>query len=450
MSAEECTLSNVTVMKGNRVGTALSLALSAACILGFTYVSARYGLPHGKEGGAFVRVMVYGVLGGAAGAWWFSRVSRKPSEFVGELRATANGIYLRGKRLVARREISKAYLWPGVDGDAYVRVERHGLLAGPIDLKVKNVEEGRALLHAIGMDATQATSSFTAAATSLAQYRQRILTTWAGCACAIGAPIAMAAAGRHGAVFGLTLLLAVLAYGAFALNAVKSASVVVGADGVYLRWMWQKQFIPIQDIARAEVVWNQHIGVGMYGLVVRIHRKSGGDPVDVLVQRARSALAGPSAGIAKLSRNRAEAIAERINEAVLGKGRGTSSALAAADLELLSRGERAVDEWVASLRGLRAKIATFREQATGGLDALWSVLEDVEAGAEQRAAAAVALSPHLDEGGRARLRIAAQATVAPKLRIALEAAAEDDDERLVRALEDVADARAPEARAAEA
>jgi hypothetical protein len=447
MADEECSLTDVTVMEANRVGVALALALSAACLLAFAFVTARFGLPHGKEGGAFVRVMLYGVFGGGAAAWWFGRVSRKPSEMVGELRATANGIYLRGKRIVARREIGAAYVWPGTDGAAYVRIERRGLLRGPIDLKVRNVDEGRALLRAIGMDATQASSAFTAAATSMSQYRQRLYTSWAGIACVFGAPVAMAALGVHGAPLGLTIVLAGLAYAAVALYAVKSASVVVGADGVLIRWLWQKHFVPIQDIVRAEVVPYEHITLAMWGLVVRVHRRSG-EPLDIPIQRARGATRGLGADIARLNRNRAEAIAERINEAVLGKGRGTSSALAVTDLDALARGGRAVDEWVAALRGLRAKIATFRDQATGGVDALWSVLEDAEAAAEQRAAAAVALSPHLDEGGRARLRIAAQATVAPKLRIALEAAAEDDDERLVRALEEVAEAPEPEARAA--
>jgi hypothetical protein len=442
---EECTLTDVTVMEANRVGVALALAFSAACLLAFAYVTARFGLPHGKEGGAFVRVMFYGVFGGGAAAWWFGRVSRKPSELVGELRATANGIYLRGKRVVARRNIRAAYVWPGSDG-AYVRIERRGLLAGPIELKVRNVEEGRALLRAIGMDATQTSSAFTVLAPSLSQDRQRLYTTWAGIACAFGAPLAMAALGAHRPVFGLTVVLAALLYAATAVYAFKSADVVVGADGVFIRWLWQKRFIPIQDIVHAEVL--SYDALGRYALVVRVHLRSG-ETLEIPIQRTRGRGA-PVASIAKLSRNRAEAIAERINEAVLGKGRGSSSAVAVTDLDALTRGGRAVDEWVAALRGLLAKIATFRDQATGGVDALWSVLEDAEAAAEQRAAAAVALSPQLDEAGRARLRIAAQATVAPKLRIALEAAAEDDDERLVHALEEVAEAPEPQAREARA
>jgi hypothetical protein len=70
-------------------------------------------------------------------------------------------------------------------------------------------------------------------------------------------------------------------------------------------------------------------------------------------------------------------------------------------------------------------------------DRLWSVLEDGASAPAHRAAAAVALSPHLDDAGRQRVRIAAQATATPKLRVALEAAAEDDDVRLIEALDEV-------------
>jgi hypothetical protein len=389
-------------------------------------------MPRGKDGGAFVRVMIYGVLGGGFGAWWFSRISRKPTARVKELRVTADGIYADGKRLLARDEIRSARVYPGRVEGAFVRLERRNVLKGPIDLQVWSLDEGRKLLRALGMDASQTASSFAIAAPSIAHFRRRLHATWGTLAAIVVGLPTLAMLGFRGGGFALACVAAFIAYATIILRMVKTASVVVGADGVYVRWLWEKQFIPIHDIVRAEVV-DEPIGYGMYAIVVRIHRRSG-EPVDLMSARGRADVVGPFQRVADLVRARAAGLAERIDEAVLGAGRGTSSAR---DLEQLDRGGRAIGDWVAALRGLRGKIATFREQATGGIDALWRVLEDADAAPEQRVAAAVALSPDLDPGGRERLRIVAQATVSPKLRIALEAAAEDDDERLVRALEEV-------------
>ena len=68
---------------------------------------------------------------------------------------------------------------------------------------------------------------------------------------------------------------------------------------------------------------------------------------------------------------------------------------------------------------------------------LWQVIEDAKADISARAAAAIALSRTMSEQDRSRLRIAARATAAPKLRIALEAAAQDDEARMVEALSDM-------------
>jgi hypothetical protein len=75
---------------------------------------------------------------------------------------------------------------------------------------------------------------------------------------------------------------------------------------------------------------------------------------------------------------------------------------------------------------------------------LWQIVEDPTAEPPIRAGAAVALVQALDEPGRQRLRVAAQACAAPKLRVALELVAEEaelDESRLEDALEGVRKAR---------
>ncbi len=52
-----------------------------------------------------------------------------------------------------------------------------------------------------------------------------------------------------------------------------------------------------------------------------------------------------------------------------------------------------------------------------------------------RIAAAAAVAPSLDDAGKARLRVAAEATASPELRVALEAAAAADEEAMAEALQ---------------
>ena len=164
--------------------------------------------------------------------------------------------------------------------------------------------------------------------------------------------------------------------------------------------------------------------------------------MDLLAQLGR-VYYGQSEDLKQLAAMRADMVVERINEAVSERGRGGSADLAPWESELLSRGERAIEPWVEALRAIHSDVASFRKQAGGGIEALWGVLEDAAAEPERRAAAAVALTPHLDEGGRERVRIAARATAAPKLRIALEAAASDDEDAIAAALEEVSEAAPP-------
>jgi hypothetical protein len=142
-----------------------------------------------------------------------------------------------------------------------------------------------------------------------------------------------------------------------------------------------------------------------------------------------------SSAYTERARAQAGIVAERINEAI--EARATEHPDEVVATVALGRAARPIDQWVVALKAMLEKTSTFREGAALAIDQLWRVLEDPDAAAERRAAAAVALSPKLDDAGRARMRVAAEATVAPKLRVAFEAAADADDARLVDALEDL-------------
>ena len=170
MADTDCTLEGVTLMEPNLPGMALALGLSAACILWAIFTLAKSGLPAGKEGAAFMRVLMFGVVGGGGGAYYFGRVARRASKTEGALVANATGVHVAGKLVAARGDIVAGTTWRERNGASYVRLERGGI-SRAIDLKVQAEADGRKLLTALGLDATQATSSFTIGAISNAQQR---------------------------------------------------------------------------------------------------------------------------------------------------------------------------------------------------------------------------------------------------------------------------------------
>jgi hypothetical protein len=127
---------------------------------------------------------------------------------------------------------------------------------------------------------------------------------------------------------------------------------------------------------------------------------------------------------------RAEGLAERIDEAIAARRQSKSI-----DPGALARGERSSLAWILDLRSLLARAHTFRA-APPTIESLVAIVEDGTAPPLTRAAAAVALSS-MGHEVRARLRVAAEATAAPKLRVALEAAAADDVDQLTEAIEEV-------------
>jgi hypothetical protein len=111
-----------------------------------------------------------------------------------------------------------------------------------------------------------------------------------------------------------------------------------------------------------------------------------------------------------------------------GDGGGTyRRAPAAASSALLRRGGRELGLWVTALRALvRSDEAT--TTVTVPKERLLRIVEDPAAEAVDRVASAVALGAVLDPEGRSRLRAAIEAVAAPRLRTALEKAAEAESE----------------------
>jgi hypothetical protein len=136
------------------------------------------------------------------------------------------------------------------------------------------------------------------------------------------------------------------------------------------------------------------------------------------------------------------AMLDRLREArAITRSRGKQSSVA---LALLERGSRTLGAWRAELATILTAAKGFRAAAVGS-DDLAVVMDDTSASAAQRLAAAIALGAVPEN--RARIRVAAETSVSPKLRVALDALAEGehDDAIFEAALDEAAEAEAREA-----
>jgi hypothetical protein len=267
---------------------------------------------------------------------------------------------------------------------------------GEIVVGVRDVLQARAVVEALGFDARRTTATFRASS--------RVNDSKVGVAGIVVCAM----------LFGLICwspfyaipAAIVLFLGGLALPTI----VTVGTDGVLVRWAFERNYFSYADLARVDRMPGR----------VRLHLKSG-KSFDVIF-RSSDDRDVPQAG----------QLAERIVEAIERRDREC----APLDPSLLSR-PHGVDAraWIASLREILRE-ETFR-QAAVTIDQLWSVVEDATATASMRAAAAIALRGVVDDQGKKRLRVAAQATAAPQLRVALERAADGEDADVAEALEEL-------------
>jgi hypothetical protein len=197
----------------------------------------------------------------------------------------------------------------------------------------------------------------------------------------------------------------------------------IGTDGVWVESIARKRFLPFEDVAEI-VQENESIAVVL---------RSGARVTDrVLVgRRLRRGKRLKTSSAAD-----AAALAERMNDAL--------SAFRARPAEqdpsaLLAPRGRNASQWRKDLRALFSA-ASYRAPVLPA-EQLWRIAEDPAAEPAKRIGAAVVLRGALDDEGRARLRVAAEASAAPRVRVALLAASDtENDEALNAALEAFEDA----------
>jgi hypothetical protein len=272
-----------------------------------------------------------------------------------------------------------------------VRVILHGALS--VDVRLESEEKARALLTALGLGTGEAIATFRATYGG----RWRVLLAAVGVAVwGVGAGVAMHEL-LHGArvafeVAWNALLLTTLAVAYLRL----AARVDVGSDGVLVRRLGEQRFVSYRSLV---------------GLVPE-------QTNSVLLRLEGQRDLRLSIGGWEHRGELRDALVERIEEArsAFVASDGTSGPEA-----LVAPGGRAPQRWVREVRAL-ARAKHYRE-ARLDRDRLWRVVDDAGAPPATRAGAALALS-ELDEPGRARLRIAAEACAEPKLRVALTCVAE--------------------------
>lgn len=228
----------------------------------------------------------------------------------------------------------------------------------------------------------------------------------------------------------LTSALAALSWALAFAPLFRAGVLTIGDDGVHLRWRGRARFVPGPAIKDALVI-DEEVAMGLRATVLRLYLRDGTTFDAIFAVRPRGVVASGARARALEAHRCAQAL---IEEAVPVE----PSELA----PQLRRGGEDAAAWVASLRGRFGKVASFRDDADGRTGALWQLVADAQRAPETRAAAAVAVWPTADEGGRTRLAAIAEGTAVPALRAAFEATMRGDEAALGEALERLDEAAA--------
>jgi hypothetical protein len=219
------------------------------------------------------------------------------------------------------------------------------------------------------------------------------------------------AAGLVSALPILTVLLAVFMI---------PTTVDVGADGVHTRWLGKGTFTRFSRLERVDRARERRGDREILGIDLAL---SGGEVRRVLVADTRFDDGG---------RDR---MFEQVHSA-LEAFRARDQPI---EVSALARRGRESAAWLASLRAIGNGAEADHRRAPVPVETLLRIVEDAAADGTARAAAAVAASSAAAPAERERIRIAAASTASPRLRVALERAAEggEDDAPLVESLSEL-------------
>ncbi len=359
-------------------------------------------------------------LFGALGLSWTYRNNRNPSHVPGGIAVDEEGVRHAGRLLARRDEIKGGFLLPRDDG-MYLRLERRG--ARPSILaRVRDADEGRAALRALGLDATQTAGTLDVASQLFAwSLGKQLAVLLPSIFVGVGLIQALAIGiGGVAAIVGVPILVTMILAWVFGLIFAPTR-VRFGVDGIATRWLGRDRFYPLSEVESAQR-YEENVGGKTY-VGVELALAGGG----------RAKIPGGQKGWSRVDPREIE---ERVRE-VLELHRNGPSEI---DPALLARGERSVTEWIARLRAIGAGANADARTAALPPEKLLSVVEDATASPAARVGAAVAAIPQLPAEARRRVRVAAATSASPALRVALTRVTEaDDDEALAEALAELED-----------
>jgi hypothetical protein len=382
---------------------ALGLALWAGTIPVLALVIATGVVP-------LLTLMVHCLLFGTMALSYGTRSTKNARFDDGMLTVDEHRLALDGATLATREELTQGYLVPTQQG-TLVRLERRGLHPG-IVLRVADEQVGRALLQALGFDAAHAVAEMRIASQLIAfNMLTQLAVTMPAVGVGMAAIFAIAATLRaQGGPFVFAVVALMLTYMlglAFAPTTVR-----IGTDGIATRWLWRERFIPFSTIAKTE----------KYDEYVASKRQRG-----VRLTLTNGEAVRLPTGQTDIGEVEAARLLTRIEEARAARHAGNVSP------DLLVRGDRDVAGWVRALRGIGEGAQQLRASALP-IDVLLQLVEDASAREVDRASAAVAALASADAEAKRRVRVAAETTASPKLRVALNRIAEDPEEAEIGAV----------------
>lgn len=379
---------------------AIYLALGA--VLGGLH-TALIGLP-----------LYFAAMFGGAHLW-----NTKWLERSGRLRADERGLWLDDAIVVPRSVLRHGSVIHR-DGATYVRL---GRWLQPVEIVVEDDLEGGALLAAMRLDAARSVGQFTM---NHGTYRSSWVKAFIGVVAFAVGTIEVILATWSPVILFTWLFAAFVTSIAWAAN--QFVRVSVGADGIHLRrFLARARFIAFGALESATIEGKNVTIETRDGRTFVVHHLSSGKGWKPLLYRDRA--------------DEGQLLVDRINEQAETHRRGGP------EVRVLARGARTTSEWLREVSRASDEHASFREPAVP-IDELWRIVEDPVASTTARAGAALALRTKLDDPGRVRLRVVADACASPKLRVALQTAASDaKPESLEEAFEPLEDENLRRARA---
>jgi uncharacterized membrane protein (UPF0136 family) len=387
--------------------------------------------------------LLAGLLAYFSGLYVANRSLANPAAFRVDprpLRLDDQALWAGDERLVGREEVAQAFVSSNAKGGALLRLHtrRGARRSMPLTLALAREVDGEALMRALRLDASRSVASYQVGSRLMMHRRARNL----GLALfAAGVLLAFGALSLDGAVSFLpafimgpfTIVATLLSMLGFSLALIWPSRILVGPDGVVIRWLGTSRRIPLGELESvAQEPGTLRLALRS-GEVIELSYPGKAPSAEHLAAWQQQ---GITSGVAELGRAGA-----RIEEALEAHRRGHAIA---PELSL-ERGTRETREWLRQIRavsgGAQAEKAGYRKQVVEP-DKLWTLVENPSMTPTARVGAAVALAGTLDEAGRARLRIAAEASALPGVKGALGALAREraaDEDELTALLEAAAD-----------